>query len=527
MKTVIGIDYGTQSARAVLADTATGQVLSSHTVRYPHGVMPGDLACAADYENGLDELLCAVTLPAYRDSIVGICVDATSFTLVPMSPDGKILCTLPGFETEPHAHIKLWKRHTAQAQACEALSLAKATSQPFLSRTGGALSCEWMLPKLMEIRDEAPRVWQRLDMALDLCEFLTYRLTGSVTRSTGSMGYKGLWASDLGFPADGYLDMLRPGLGAAYCHLLRGEVLQPGALAGHLSSQWRTRLGLRQSVAVAAGMLDGHTGIAALGAFEPGDAALVLGTSSVLTIQTEALYEIEGITGVVLGGLMPGLYGLEGGQSCTGDMLEWYMQEALPGSLRDEAAARSISPHQLLCERIIRPWESDLIAVDWFNGSRNLPCDLTLSGALWGLTLQTKPETIYLALLQSIVCGTREILEHCAASGVKVNRLLATGGIAKKNPLLMQLYADVLHQDVHAGQHYEGPALGAAIYAAVAAGAYMTLPEACAHMGVKAFTVYRPQSGRQKEYALLYQKNHVARQSLLQARRQLEAIHSV
>lgn len=516
MKAVIGIDFGTQSARAILADAATGETLLHHAAPYPHGILPGDLVDAADYEWALDQLLKAVTQSPYRDSIESICVDATSLTLVPVDAQGRTLGSLPAFADQPQAMVKLWKRHAAQAQADEALALAQRTDQPFLKRTGGSISSEWMLPKLMETYDEAPDVWASMDAAFDLCDFLTYRLTDRLTRSAGSMCFKALWAEDLGFPQEEYLEALRPGLSAKYRHLLRGDVLPPGSRAGFLRAELAEGYGLRQPVTVAVGILDGHTSLAALGALEAGDATLVVGTSNVLAVQTGALREIDGICGIARDGFCPGLYGIDAGQACTGDMLDWYIRSALPASVQEAAPERGVSPHTLLCERIRQPWSDKIAAVDWFNGSRNAPCDLSLPGAWVGLTMESRPEEMYLALLQSIVCGTREIVEQCRLSGVAVSRLLATGGITRKNPLLMQLYADILGQTVWVAQFEEGPALGAAIYAAVAAGLYASVREAHRHMGIQEMTAYTPDMAHRAAYEAVYQKNHRLRQMLIQ-----------
>lgn len=515
MRTVIGLDYGTQSARAVLVDADTGAVLCSHAVRYPHGVMPGDLASAQDYEDALVELLEAVTHNEYKKTIAGICVDATSLTLVCVDESGTALALLPELANREQAQIKLWKRHTAQKQADEALALAKAMDEPFLGRTGGTISCEWTLPKLMEIRDEDPGVWERINAVFDLCEYLTFRLTGELTHCAGSMCFKGLWARDLGMPSKEFLDALRPGLGDDYARMLRGPVLGPGDKAGCLKKELRERFGLNEDVAVACGILDGHTALVALGALNAGDAALVLGTSSVLTIQTKQLHEIEGICGIAMDGLTKGLYGIDSGQSGTGDMLEWYMNNALPVSVWREAEEKKISPHQALMERVERPWENPVAAADWWNGSRNAPCDLSLPGTITGMNLTTKPEQIYLALLQAIVCGTGAIIDQCGRYGVKVDRLLVTGGIAGKNPLLMQEYANLLNLPVSVGQVAEGPALGAAIFAAVAAGIYESPVQAHARMGIRDFIEYRPETEHRAEYEALYRRNRALRENII------------
>ena len=509
--TVIGIDYGTQSARALLVDAATGQVLESKSIRYPRGILPGDLVEIDDYLETLDELLKAVSVPAYRDTIRGICVDATSLTLVCIAADGTPLSKLPGFADREQAKIKLWKRHEASAQASEALALAKARKEPFLGRTGGTISEEWTLPKILEIRDRDPEVYAKADAAFDLCEYLTYCLTGEIIRSVGSMCYKGTWAQDLGFPSDDYLDALRPGFAAEYKHLLRGKVCIPGECVGTISKKISETYGLPANVVVATGVLDGHTAQVALGALGAGDGALVVGTSNVLTIQTNVLQDIEGICGIAKDGQTPYLCGLDTGQACTGDMLEWYITNAVPASVKLEADEKGVGVHELLASRIKTPWESKLTVADWWNGSRNTPCDLHLSGVVHGLTMDTKPEDLYLALLQAIVCGTREIVEQCASYGVAVDRVLATGGITGKNPLLMQEYANILNKPVCVGQFSEGPALGAAIFAAVAAGVYPTVQDAYANMGIANYTTYTPDAEHRAAYEAIYTRNHKLR----------------
>ena len=508
MRAVIGIDYGTQSARAILVNAENGEVLCSHSVSHPHGIWEGGLVSADDYEAALYQLLEAVTPEEYKKDIEGICVDATSLTLVPMAADGRVLSQLPGMTERHHAQIKLWKYHGAQTQAEEALALAKELGEKFLGRTGGSLSCEWTLPKLLQIRDEDPESYAQIDIALDLCEFLTLRLTGKITRSVAAMGFKGLWFEDLGFPSDEFLNGIRPGFAEEYKNLMRGTVARPGDKMGYLKPELRQKLGLREDVAVATGTIDGHTSLVAMGAMEKGDAALVVGTSNVVTVQMERMCELEGICGVVKDGLAPGVYGLEGGQGCTGDMLDWYLKNMLGGEIQKEAKDRDVSPHQVLMEKVKNPWTNEVVVADWWNGSRNMPCDLSLRGTIYGLSLNTRAEDIYLALLQSIVCGTREILEKLEESGIAVTKVLATGGITKKNPLLMQEYANLLNRTIYVGQVSEGPALGSAIFAAVAAGIYENPMDAYAHMGIKEFITYEPDSEHRAEYEVLYRKNH-------------------
>ncbi len=515
MKTVIGIDYGTKSARALLVNAENGEVLCSHNVDYPHGVMEGSLASIDDYDETLVELLAAVTPPEYRDTVTAMCVDATSCTLVCVDKSGCPLAKRAEFREREQAQVKLWKRHAAGPQADEILAIARERNEPFLKRTGDTVSSEWTLPKLLEIRDGDREVYDEIDIAFDLCEYLTFCLTGVPARSTGSLGFKGLH-SENGWPSAAFLNAVRDGLADEYAHLMRGPIFAPGEAVGTLSAAWCERLGLAPDVTVASGLIDGFTATAALGALRVGDAALVVGTSNVITVQLSEFAEISGVCGIVKDGMVVGAYSLEGGQNCTGDMLEWYMNNALPADVKQEAAERGVSPHQLLCDRVREPWNNQVVVLDWFNGSRNAPCDLSLRGAMIGLSTETRPEDMYLALLQSIVCGTREVLEQCLACGVAIERVVATGGITQKNPLLMQQYAELLGMPVYVGQVEEGPAFGTALFAAVAAGLYPDVDAAYEQMGVKQFTTYTPAPEHRAAYETLFQKHHALR-NLMQA----------
>lgn len=511
MKTVIGIDYGTLSARGVLVNTENGKVLLKKSINYPHGVMEGSLSSAEDYENVLDELLSYLSNSEYKDTVKAICVDATSLTLVCVDKNGNTLATRPEFKDREQAQIKLWKRHKAQKQAEEALNLAKEMNEKFILRTGGTISSEWTIPKILEIRDEDKEVYDEIDLAFDLCDFLTYRLTGEVKRCAGAMTYKSSWNHDLLFPSKEYLDKLRDGFSDEYSYFLRGPVLSYGEKAGILKKEICDKYGFSEDTIVAAGVIDGHTSLIALGALNEGDSTLVVGTSNVLTLETKSLYEIEGICGIAYGGYNPGLYGIEAGQNCTGDMLQWYMENAVPEEVFKEAELKGVTAHKLLRDRIKEPYSNKMSACDWFNGSRNAPCDLSLKASIFGLTLDSKPEDIYLTLLQAIVCGTRELVELIKAEGVKIERIFATGGIAYKDPFLMQQYSNIIGVPVFVGRVSEGPAVGTSIYAAVAAGIYDSPIEAFRHMGVKEFTEYYPDIEHKEEYEKIYQRNHALR----------------
>lgn len=513
MKTVIGIDFGTQSARAILADTADGRVLASHTVEYKHGVPEDSLVEIEDYDSALYELLAAITAEGYTKTIAAICVDATSLTMIPLDKNGVALGKRAEFATRANAKVKLWKRHTAQKQANEALDLAKSMNEPFLGRTGGSISSEWMLPKLLETRDEDAEVYGEMDMAVDLCDYLTYLLCGKVVRGIGAMCFKCMWAEDLGFPSDAFLNGLREGFAEEYKHLLRGEVKYNGDVAGYIKKELCEKFGFSEDVAVAAGNVDGFTSLVTLGAMKNGDAAMVVGTSNVLTVQTDELCDIYGICGIARHGTVKGICSAESGQNCTGEMLGWFVENMLPASAKEEAERKGISPHNLMLEKISEPWKNRVVAVDMWNGSRNVPCDLELRGMFAGMSLETKPQDIYLALLQAIVCGARVQIEEFAKYGVTVKRIVATGGIALKNPMLMKQYSDILGMPIEVGVIKEGPAMGTAMFAAVAAGIYADAEEAYKHMGTVDFVTYHPDVAHKADYEEIYRRNLLLRES--------------
>lgn len=522
---VIGVDYGTLSARAVVVDASDGAILSSCTYPYPHAVMTDSLptgeklgpewalASGEDYDEGLIRVIRGALAEAPIDpmDVVGIGVDGTSFTMVLTDEAGEILSKKPEFARRPHAHIKLWKHHTAQPQALRLQEAAEAARAPFLARCGFVPSCEWALPKLMEVRELDREVYDSAAYALDLCDYITWKLTGKRTRSLNSAGFKSNYVPGIGYPDKAFLSSLYEDgdFGEEYHRLMDGPVLAQGACIGPLDPDMADQLGLSPRVMVGPGMIDGHTSIMAVGMCEPGEATLVVGTSIVLSILSEELAEIPGVCGVCMGGFGPDLCAVDTGQNCTGDMLNWYMENALPASVEREALAEGISPHDLLSRKAAEsePWNNSLTVMDWWNGNRNILCDMSLRGSIQGLSMDTRPEDIYCALMQGIVCGTRHIIERCAEYGAPVKKLVCCGGIPCKNPFLMQQYANILHMPVEATTVSEGPALGSAVFGAMAAGLYPTLEEAEKRMMLKERVLYTPDLEHADAYERIYRRS--------------------
>jgi L-ribulokinase len=520
----LGLDFGTESARALLVDVADGREVATSVHPYPHGVvddtlpetgrrLPPDWAL----QDPDDYLACLqVIVPdvlrlggASAEQVTGIGVDFTACTLVPALADGTPLSRLPELRGEPHAWAKLWKHHGAQPEAERMNALAAERGEPFLSRYGGKTSSEWLLAKAWELADEAPALYGRAERLIEAGDWVVWQLTGREARSACQAGYKGLWSRADGYPSREFLTALDPRL-AELPEKLSGEVLPVGARAGELTEEAAARLGLRPGIPVAVSIIDAHAAVPAAGVSSPGTMVLILGTSGCHLALGERGDAFAGIAGVVQDGILPGFFGYEAGQPATGDILAWFTRHAVPAPYAAEAEARGISVHQLLVEKAasLRPGETGLLALDWWNGNRSVLMDADLSGVLIGLTLDTRPEDVYRALIEGTAFGTRMILQNFVRNGVAIEELIACGGLAERNELLMQIYADVTGRPLRVARSGQTCALGAAILGAVAAGSanggYDDLHEAVARMGGVKERAYQPDAAAHERYTALY-----------------------
>lgn len=529
-KYVIGLDYGTLSARAVLVSVCGGEVMAESVYPYPHGILsmipgraeklPGDFALQEidDYVEAMYHTIPAVVEKSHCsvEDIIGIGIDATSSTFLPLLENGVPLCRTETFCSHPHAQLKLWKHHGAQEEADRITELAVGRQEKFLMRCGGKVNAEWMLPKLMEIAGKAPDVYKATDNFIEVSDYLVYLLTGEVTRCMCHAGYKLLWNEEDAYPSEEFLKALHPDL-VFLKSKLKGRQVEVGECAGRLTEEAAGRLGLKEGTAVAASMIDAHVAVPSLGIDGPDKALMILGTSCCMLLCSEKLSYIKGISGCVKNAVLPGLYAYEAGQSAVGDLFDWFVKNCVPGSYEKEAADKNISIHMLLSEKASRlvPGESGLVALDWWNGNRSCLADARLSGMILGLTLRTKPEEIYRALLEAAAFGMRAIFEEFEKGGITARELYACGGIVSKNPFMMQIYADVLGKTIFTGSTEQGSAFGAAVYAAVAAGAerggYGSVYRAARAMGKTGDKRYMPipqnmeiYHGIYREYKLLH-----------------------
>ena len=524
-KYVIGLDYGTLSARAVLVSVGRGEVAAESIYPYPHGILntisggdeelPVDFALQEidDYVEAMYETIRTVVKQSgcRAEDVIGIGIDATSSTFLPLTKSGTPLCKTEQFRTNPHAWLKLWKHHGAQEEADRMTELAAGRQEKFLMRCGGKVNAEWMLPKLTEIVLKAPDVYEAADNFMEVSDYLVFLLTGEMTRCMCHAGYKLLWNEEDAYPSEEFLRALHPNLSSLKSKM-KGREVQVGECAGRLTEEAAGRLGLREGTAVAASMIDAHVAVPSLGIDGPDTALMILGTSCCMLLCSEKLSYIKGISGCVKNAVLPGLYAYEAGQSAVGDLFDWFVKNCVPGSYEKEAADKNISIHMLLSEKAscLAPGESGLVALDWWNGNRSCLADARLSGMVLGLSLRTKPEEIYRALLEAAAFGMRAIFEEFEKGGITARELYACGGIVSKNSFMMQIYADVLGKTIFTGSTEQGSAFGAAVYAAVAAGAerggYGSVYRAARAMGKTGDKRYTPIPQNMEIYHRIYRE---------------------
>lgn len=482
----VGVDFGSLSGRAVVLDLSTGEVKAGALYEYPHGVMDsclpdgtplGDgwaLQHPQDYLDVLSRTVPQVLQEAgvSAQEIAAVGIDCTASTALPVRTSGKPLCFEEKFASHPHAYAKMWKHHAAQPLADEMTRLARERGESWLAYYGGRVSSEWSLPKLWQMLREDEEVSRAADRWVEAADWIVWQLCGKFTPNACAAGYKAFWRKGKGYPSRDFFAALDERLALAVEEKLGGDPLPPGSLAGFVTKHGAALTGLAVGTPVAVGGIDAHICAPAAGIDGPGQLLAIIGTSSCHILMSEKELTIPGICGMVEDGILPGLFGYEAGQSAVGDCFAWYLDNCLPASVREEAAREGKGLHAYLRERAsrLRPGESGLLALDWWNGNRSVLTDVSLSGTILGLTLRTKPEEIYRALLEATAYGTRMIVENYRAHGLPVERFVASGGIPLKDPLMMQIYADVLGMPVHIAAAAQGPAVGSAILAAVAAG---------------------------------------------------------
>jgi L-ribulokinase len=515
---VVGVDFGTLSGRAVVVRVSDGAELGSAVHDYRHGVVEDRLPSTGerlpahwalqmpeDWRDVLRHAVPKAVAAADVDpaKVIGISTDFTACTLVPARADGTPLNELPEFAARPHAYPKLWKHHAAQRHADRINSLAAERGETWLPRYGGRISAEWEFAKGLQVLEEDPEVYAAVDRFVEAADWIVWQLTGAETRNACTAGYKGI-LQDGAYPSEEYLAALNPGF-AGFVSKIDHPTSPLGGLAGRLTPEAAAWTGLPEGIAVAVGNVDAHVTAPAAKAVEPGQLVAIMGTSTCHVLIGESLAEVAGMCGVVRDGIVPGAWGYEAGQSGVGDIFGWFVDTSVPADYAAAAAERGVSLHEYLAELAAaqRPGQHGLVALDWHNGNRSVLVDHHLSGVIVGQTLATKPEDQYRALIEATAYGTRTIVEAFEGAGVPVTEFIVAGGLLK-NRLVMQIYADVLRRPLSVIDSDQGPALGSAMHAAVAAGAYPDIRAAAAAMGKVRRAVYAPDEAASDVYDRLY-----------------------
>lgn len=526
-KYAIGIDYGTLSARAILVDVSDGAVKAESAMDYPHGVMDRSLT---DYgiplepdwalQDPMDYIECTKRIlpdvlrqsEADASDVIGLGTDFTECTMLPALSDGTPLCTLERFRKNPHAYVKLWKHHAAQDEANRLNRIARERGESFLPYYGGKISSEWIFPKIWQILNEAPEVYEAADRFMELSDWITMMLTGEEKRNSCTAGYKAIWQKKTGYPSDDFFRALDPRLEHVIDTKMSRKIYPVGSRAGSITEKSARWTGLLPGTPVAVGCGDAHAAVPGAGITGPDIMLMVIGTSGCDMMASRQEIKVPGMCGICEDGILPGYFGYEAGQSCMGDHFAWFTKNCTPAKLTEQAGKKGKHVTAYLDElaAAIEPGASGLLALDWWNGNRSVLVDVDLTGLMIGMTTTTTAPEMYKALVEAVAYGKRMIVETFQHSGVAIKELYATGGIAEKSPFVMQTFADVIKMPVSVTATRQATAMGAAMFGAVAAGSagggYDSIKQAGEAMGSGIQVTYRPDAGHSEVYDLLYQE---------------------
>lgn len=517
----LGFDFGTESVRVLVVDVRDGRIVGQAAQNYAHGVIDQTLPAGGgrlppDYalQDPTDWLndsakACRRAMKAAKaspDQIIGIGVDFTSCTMLPTLADGTPICQTKGMAREPLAWPKLWTHHGAKAETDRINQIARERKEKWLKRYGDTIGIEWFFPKILETLNHAPRVYAMADVWLEAGDWYVWQLIdgpfphcspNGLVRSTCQAGYKAMWNSHTGYPSADYFAAVHPKMRNVVSAKMPGTLQAPGTRAGGLSERSAKLLGLRPGIPVSTAIIDAHSGVPGAGVAGADTMVLVMGTSSCHMMNSKVEAFGEGVAGVVEDGILPGFYGYETGQASVGDAFAWLVETFDLSHAKLNEAARALGPGS-----------GGVLALDWLNGCRTPLMDGRLSGAFVGLTLNTRPEQMYRALMEATAFGVRWIVETLRDAGVPVKRFVASGGLPAKSPLLMQIYADVLGEPIRLAESDQSVALGAAILGCLAAGrasGYSNVKQAIKAMArQREDLVYKPQPQAKKQYAVLY-----------------------
>ena len=482
----IGIDYGSESARALLLNINTGEEITAATMTYPHVVMSEALPCGTkleafwalqhpkDYIDVLEYIVPKVIEEGKinKEDIIGIGIDFTACTILPIKEDGTPICYLEEYKNNPHAYVKLWKHHSAQDEADILNKIGMERGEEFLKRYGGKISSEWFIPKVWQVLNEAEDVYNVTDKFIEATDWVIMQLTGIETRNSCTAGYKAIWHKKDGFPSKEFMKALDERLENFYEEKYNCKITSIGEQAGYITRDMAEKLGVSEDTAIAIANVDAHVAVPAMGVTTPGKMVMIMGTSTCSMVLSDKEVVVPGICGYVEDGIIPGLYGYEAGQSAVGDIFAWFVKSCVPENYKKEALENKMNIHQYLTMKAekLSPGDSGLLALDWLNGNRTVLVDTDLTGLILGLNLNTKPEEIYRALIESTAYGHKKIVDTFNEYGIEINELYVCGGLPQKNKMLVQIYSDVTNLPIRISASEQTPALGSAMFGAVAAG---------------------------------------------------------
>ena len=525
MKYSIGVDFGTLSARALLVEVETGREVATSVYEYENGVideylptsgekLPPDWALQdpRDYLTALETTVPSVISKSgvNPEDVIGLGTDFTACTMLPIDKNDNPLCLTPEWENNPHAWVKLWKHHAAQPEANKINEIAEKLGCNFLQRYGGKTNSEWFFAKALQILNEAPEVYNAADRFIEAGDWLNLQLTGVETRNACAAGYKAMWEKASGFPPNEFFKALDPAFEHVVDEKMCRNITPVGDKVGELTPAMAAKIGLKPGIAVSASIIDAHVAVPAATVTREGAMVAIMGTSTCHMVLAKQPEIVEGMCGYVEDGILPGFFGFEAGQSCVGDHFAWFVDNCVPASYHKEAKDRGINLHALLCEKAakLKPGESGLLALDWWNGNRSVLVDADLTGMILGMNLNTKPEEVYRALVEATAYGTNIIIDAFQSSGVTVDQIVACGGLAERNEMLMQIYADVTNREFKIAASPQACALGAAMWGAVAAGkargGYDNIADAAEKMARVKDKTYKPISENHAVYAELF-----------------------
>jgi L-ribulokinase len=524
-KYAIGVDFGTESGRAVLVDVSDGAEVATAVHPYADGViderLPGsDAPLPPDFalQNPADWVdVLRVTIPAVlqeaavdAEDVIGIGTDFTACTMLPIDGGGTPLCMNSEWRDNPYSWVKIWKHHAAQPEANRLNEVAGQRGERWLDRYGGKISSEWLIPKIWGTLNKAPDVFDAADGFIEGADWIVLQLCGQERRNSCTAGYKAIWNKREGYPSDDFFAALDPRLRHVVDEKLSRDIVPLGQRAGELTPEMAEITGLLPGTAVSVGNVDAHVSVPASTVVEPGRMVIIMGTSNCHMVLGTEERLVPGMCGVVEDGIIPGFFGFEAGQSCVGDHFAWFVENCVPAAYEAEADAHGVNVHQLLEQKakLQEVGESGLLALDWWNGNRSVLVDVDLTGMLLGATLATKPEDIYRALIEATAFGTRVIIEAFEASGVAVDEIVACGGLPERNKLLMQIYSDVTGREIKIAAAKQTGAHGSSMFGAVAAGSaaggYDTIVDAARRMAHLRDEVYTPIPKNVAAYDRLY-----------------------